>query len=98
MAGTLAHDVAPPSGRDVPEARPESDLLARQVLGKDRRSAVSADKADKTFCAKAPEVLLEHVAEKRWQVSDAVGLGRDVRFEARHVFVKPSWLRIACCT
>jgi len=43
------------------------------------------DQAGKTFTAKAVEVLLEHVAEQQCQAFDAVGLGRDLRFEANNV-------------
>lgn len=44
------------------------------------------DEAVKLFTAKAVEVLLEHVADQRCQAFDAVGLGRDLRFEADDVF------------
>ncbi len=43
------------------------------------------DKGGKPFTAKAAEVLLEHVAEQQCQGSKAVGLGRDLRFEAENV-------------
>ena len=43
------------------------------------------DQAGKTFTAKAAEVLLEHVADQQCQAFDAVGLGRDLRFEAEDV-------------
>jgi len=40
------------------------------------------DQAPKTFTAKAAEVLLEHVAKYNCQAFDAVGIGRDLRFQA----------------
>jgi len=43
------------------------------------------DTVGKTFTAKATEVLLEHVAEQQCQGFKAVGLGRDLRFEAEDV-------------
>ena len=43
------------------------------------------DQAGKTFTAKAAEVLLEHVADQQCQAFDAVGRGRDLRFEAEDV-------------
>jgi len=43
---------------------------------------VARDRSGRPFTAKAAEVLLEHVASQQCQAFDAVGLGRDLRFEA----------------
>jgi len=51
--------------------------------------AVDAEAAkygpSRTFSAKATEVLLEHVSEQRCEAFDAVGQGRDLRFEAQGI-------------
>jgi len=43
------------------------------------------DKGGKPFTAKAAEVLLERVADQQCQAFNAVGLGRELRFEAENV-------------
>ena len=43
------------------------------------------DRTGKPFTAKAAEILLEHVAEQQSESFDAVGMGRDLRFEAEDV-------------
>lgn len=43
------------------------------------------DKGGKPFTAKAAEVLLKHVGDQQCQAFDAVGLGRDLRFEAEDI-------------
>jgi len=60
-------------------------IWARLVASYAVDAEAAKDQADKTFSAKAAEMLLEHVAEQQCQAFDAVGLGRDLRFEAEDV-------------
>jgi len=60
-------------------------IWARLVASYAMDAEAAKDKGGKPFTAKAAEVLLEHVAEQPCQAFDAVGLGRDLRFEADDV-------------
>jgi len=60
-------------------------IWARLIASYAMDAEAAKDKGGKPFTAKAAEVLLEHVAEQQCQSFDAIGLGRDLRFEADNV-------------
>jgi len=60
-------------------------IWARLVASYAMDAEATKDKGGKPFTAKAADVLLEHVADQQCQAFDAVGLGRDLRFEAKDV-------------
>ena len=60
-------------------------IWGRLVASYAMDAEAAKDQAGKIFTVKAAEVLLEHVADQQCQAFDAVGLGRDLRFEAEDV-------------
>ena len=60
-------------------------IWGRLVASYAMDAEAASDKTQKHFTAKAPGVLVEHVADQPCQAFSAVGLGDDLRFEAADV-------------
>jgi len=60
-------------------------IWARLVASYAMDAEATRDKGEKPFTAKAADALLEHVTEQQSQAFNAVGQGRDLRFEAADV-------------